>query len=93
MVGELNVAIAGQPATLEFAGDLIRLHLKDYQSAWRVHRTPFPDVSGWGRWLAKSGFQLQLRIGRSKSLELFPNPHWALRLSSPVARALSADVH
>jgi hypothetical protein len=89
MVGELDVAIAGRPATLQFVGDHIRLRLQDYRSAWAVRSTPLPDLSGWGRWLAHLGLDLRLQIGEASTVQLFPNPGWLVRLSSPAIRQLA----
>ena len=83
MVGEVNVAIAGQNATIQFLNDQIVLEISDYKTAWKIMKTPMPNLSLAARLLSFSEIGLMTRIGNRKPVELFPEPSWIVRLLSP----------
>lgn len=88
MVGELDVVIAGQKATIQFLNDHILLCISDYKTARKIIKTPMPDLSLAGRLLSFSETGLLTQIGRRKPFELFPQPSWIVRLLSPAVRGM-----
>ena len=90
MVGELDVAIAGQKATVHFLNDHVLLSFSDYKTAREIMKTPMPDLTLAGRLLSFSEIGLRTRIGRRKPFELFPQPSWIVRLLSPAVRGIFA---
>ena len=83
MVGEVNVAIAGQNATIQFLNDQIVLEISDYKTAWKIMKTTMPNLSLAARLLSFSEIGLMTRIGSRRPVELFPKPSWIVRLLSP----------
>lgn len=88
MVGELNLAIADQNATVEFAGDEISLYFPDYKTAREMMRHPMPSLKLLGRLLSWSELRLKARVGERKPFELIPDPSWIVRLLSPAIREI-----
>ena len=89
MVGELDVAIAGHKATVQFSNNRILMCISDYKTARRIMKTPMPDLSLAGRLLSFSQIELLTRIGSRNPFELFPQPSWIVRLLSPTVRGMS----
>ena len=88
MVGELDVAIADQNATIEFLGDQILFHFQDYATARAVTNRPFPSLALVGKLLSIGELRLQAQIGKRKPIELFPQASWIVRLLSPAIREM-----
>jgi len=88
MVGELDVAFAGQTAKIKFLRDQILLHFADFAKARVFANSPLPALAPIARVLAFSDIGLKAQIGNGKSHELFPRPSWLVRLLSPSVRQL-----
>jgi hypothetical protein len=89
MVGELDVASAGQTATIEFLRDRILLHFADYASARAISGCILPSPAAIGRLLSFGDIGLMAQIGNRKSVQLFPQPSWIVRLLSPAIREMA----
>jgi hypothetical protein len=88
MVGELDVAIADQNATIEFLGDQILFHFQDYATARAVTTRPLPSLSLVGNLLSFGELRLRAQIGKRKPIELFPQASWIVRMLSPAIREM-----
>jgi hypothetical protein len=88
MVGELDVAIADQKATIEFLGDHVLFRFADYKTARAVVGQPMPSLKPVGRLLSWSEIGLKAKIGNRKAIELYPSPSWIVRWLSPSIREM-----
>ncbi len=88
MVGELDVAIADQTATISLTNEKIVFHISDFKTARALLKTRVPDWSLGGRLLRKLGAVVYVQIGQRKPVEIFPRPGWVVRLLSPAIRGL-----
>ena len=91
MVGELDVEIADQKATIEFLNDHVLFRFADYKTARAVVGRPLPSLVRIGRLLTWSEIGLKAQIGRRKPIELFPEPGWIVRWLSPAVREMTGD--
>ena len=88
MVGERDVAIAGQTATIEFLQDRILFHFADYATARAIVNRPLLSLARIGGLLSFCEIGLQAKVGKRKPVELFPQPRWIVRLLSPAIREM-----
>ncbi len=91
MVGELDVAIADQNATIKFLGDQIVFHFQDYATARALKNRPFPSLSLVGKLLSFGELRLLAQVGKRKPIELFPQASWIVKLLSPAIRKMSGS--
>lgn len=91
MVGELDLLIAGQRASIEFLNDHAVVCFPSYASAFRVTRSPLPDLGLVGRLLKFGEIGLKARVGQKEPIELFPKPNLVVRWLSPAIRTLIGD--
>ena len=87
MVGELDVAIAGHQATIEFLGEQILFRFPNYRSARAVGTCPLPSRA-LARLLLSNEIVLRAQIGHRAPFELFPRPNWFVRWFSPAIRRM-----
>ncbi len=88
MVGELDVAIADQNATIEFLRDHVLFRFADYRTARAVLGQPMPSLEPIGKMLSWSKIGLKSQVGKRKPIELFPEPSWIVRWLSPAVREM-----
>ncbi len=88
MVGELDVAIADQKATIEFLSDHALFRFADYKTARTVVGQPMPSLGPIAKLLQWSEIGLKAQIGKRKPIELFPQPSWMVRWLSPAVREM-----
>ena len=83
MVGELEVAIADQHATVEFCSDEILVRFASFLEAVAAMRRPLPKTNFIGRLLRASELKLSVQIGNRKPFEVFPKSNRLFRWISP----------
>jgi hypothetical protein len=88
MVGELQVALAGQTAVVKFFGGEILVCFDSYSSAISLLSQPLPNLSLAGRMLKFTDISLLTQLGPRRRFELFPNPNILVRWLSPKVREL-----
>ncbi|MFT5299694.1 MAG: hypothetical protein ACI87E_002258 [Mariniblastus sp.] len=88
MVGELDVTIADQNATIEFLGNQILFRFQDYATAWSISNRPLPSPSIVGKLLSFGELKLRAQIGKRKPIDLFPQAGWIVRMLSPAIREM-----
>ena len=88
MVGELDVAIADQKATIEFLSDHVLFRFANYKTARAVVGQPMPSLGPIGKLLKWSEFGLKAQVGKRKPIELFPQPSWIVCWLSPAVREM-----
>lgn len=89
MAGELELAVVGRTARLNFLSDHIVLHIADYRSAAAIMRVPTPDLGPLGKLLNFSEMKILAQVGKRKPMEIFPNPGRIARWLSPKVRELT----
>ncbi len=90
MVGELNIAIAGRHATIDFLGDQVLVRFTDYRTAIAFARQQIPKTKLFGRLLAWGEFRVKAQVGDGSPVEILPNPNLILQWLSPTLRNLLA---
>ena len=88
MVGELDVAIAGQEATILFLKDHVVLRFADYRSALAIVNHAMPSPEPIGKLLSFSEIGLRAQVGIRQPIELFPQPSLIVRWLSPAVREM-----
>jgi hypothetical protein len=88
MVGELELAIADQTATIEFVSDHVLVRFADYKTARTMVSKPMPSLNLVGQLLGFSNIGLKAQVGSRKPIELFPQPSWLVRWLSPTIREM-----
>ena len=89
MAGELELAVAGRTARLNFLSDHIVLQIADYRSAAALVRVPTPDLGLLGKLLNFSEMKVLAQVGKRKPIEIFPDPGRIARWLSPKVRELT----
>ena len=89
MAGELELAVAGRTARLNFLSDHIVLQIADYRSAAALVRVPTPDLGPLGKLLNFSEMKVLAQVGKRKPIEIFPDPGRLARWLSPKVRELT----
>ena len=92
MVGEIEVATAGQHATIVFLSDYILFRFPSLKSARVITGQPLPNLAVAGKLLALSEIALKAQIGDRKPVELFPKPSWLVRILSPAIRSMLGHI-
>jgi hypothetical protein len=92
MAGELDVAIAGQRATILFLNDDVVFRFANFFSARQISKQSVPNPGSIGRFLDAGGISLKGQIGSGKPFELFPRPSFIIRWLSPTLRNLLSEV-
>ena len=88
MVGELDVAIAGHRATIEFLGEQILFRFPNYRSARAIATHPIPSDRALARLFVSNEIVLRAQVGQREPFELFPRPYWFVRWFSPAIRRM-----
>ena len=88
MVGELDVVIAGQKATILFLRDHVVLRFAGYRSALAVASRLIPRPKQIGKLLALSEIGLGVQIGKRRQIELYPQPGLLVRWLTPAVREM-----
>lgn len=88
MVGELDVAIAGQEATIHFLNDQVLLRFADYRSALAIVNQAMPNPKLVGKLLSFIEIGLRAQVGKRRPIELFPQPSLIVRWFSPAVREM-----
>lgn len=90
MVGELDVAIADQKATVVFQNDQIVFCFSDFKTVRRFVNRPLPNLRPVGKLLAFTEIALKLQVGKRKPIALFPRPNWVVRWLSRAIREMNS---
>ncbi len=88
MVGELDVAIAGHQATIEFLSEQILFRFPNYRSARAISIRPLPSYRPLTQLLLSNEIVVRAQIGRREPFEIFPRPNWFVRWFSPAIRRM-----
>jgi hypothetical protein len=88
LAGSLLVAVSGHSAEIDLAGNRILLRFSDIRSARSFQKRGLFDPKALGRGLSRGGLTLSARISQGRTIELFPNPGWMVRLLSPAVRRM-----
>ena len=88
MVGELDVAIADQEATILFLNDRVIFRFASYTSALGMVNHAVPNPTSIGKLLSFSEISLSAQVGKRRPIELFPNPSIIVRWLSPPVREM-----
>lgn len=89
MAGELEIAVVGRTARLNFLSDHIVLQIADYRSAAAIIRVPTPDLGPLGKLLNFSEMKILAQVGKRKPIDIFPKPARIARWLSPKVRELN----
>ena len=92
MTGRLQGTALGRPVEIDAEGQELLLCVPNLRSAWGLRRSASASVLPLLQRLCAFGFRLQLRIGRRLAVEVFPNPHWALRVMAPALRFRKSEL-
>ena len=88
MVGEIDVAIADQKATIEFLSDHVLFRFSDFRTARSIMSNPMPNLRQIGKLLSFGQIDLKAQIGSRKVIELYPRPNWVVKWFSPAIRSM-----
>lgn len=86
MTGRLQGTALGRPVEIVAKGQELLLRVPNLRSAWGLRKTAGPGVAPVLQSLYDFGFCLQLCIGQRLTVELFPNPSFAVRVIAPTFR-------
>lgn len=88
MVGELDIAIADQSATILCLSDHVVLRVADYRSALTIVNHAMPGAGQIGKLLSFNEIGLSAQLGKWQPIELFPQPSLIVRWLIPAVREL-----
>ena len=88
MVGELDVAIAGHKATIEFLGEQILFRFPNYRSARAISIRPLPTYRPLAQLFLSNEIVVRAQVGQREPFELFPRPNRFVRWFSPAIRRM-----
>lgn len=86
MTGRLQGTALGRPVEIAAEGQELLLRVPNLRSAWGLRKTAGSGVAPLLQSLSNFGFRLQLRIGQRLTVEVFPNPSFAVRVIAPTLR-------
>ena len=91
MTGRLQGTALGRPVEIDAEGQELLLCVSNLRSAWGLRRSASANVIPLLQHLCDFGFRLQLRIGQRLAVEVFPKPHWSLRVVAPALQFLKSE--